>query len=161
MGVLRSLPALLAAAGLVSGMAIDQATKRSPKPVKENGKYIVTPDTAEFDNNLSFSFDGSSLPGGLSASDYTVGSSPLTHSFSPSNVVVSGGYMQLNVPGGQTASPIGCSEVSTDVSNILYASVRTVAVLSDPAGVCNGKSLPVCLLCVAKLTGTRDVLLQG
>ncbi|CAN8096084.1 unnamed protein product [Discula destructiva] len=80
--------------------------------------------------------EATSLPDGLYASTWPIGTET---QYEASNVVVGGGYLNLKVPGGQTAPPYSSAEVSTTVSNILYASVRTVAILSEPAGVCNGQ----------------------
>lgn len=119
---------------LLAGPAAAMLAKRSPEPAIENGKFVVSRQS-QFDNHLSFSFDGDSLPDGLTASDYGSGDGP---GYKPANAVVSDGYLQLTVPGGQTEKPYWGGEVSTDVFNILYASVRTVAILTEPAGVCNG-----------------------
>src|SRR5277367_2587242 len=53
-----------------------------------------------------------SLPAGLIASDCTINdmagnpSAKYNHVFQPANVAVSGSYLQLRVPGGQTTSPM-------------------------------------------------------
>ncbi|KAL0941413.1 glycoside hydrolase family 16 protein [Colletotrichum truncatum] len=111
------------------------ALVRSPKPAgPTNGQYIVDGQFS-FTNRAIFNFAGAtSLPSGLYRSTYSVG----THVYQAANAVVSGGYLNLKVPGGQTAQPYRSAEVVTVVNNIKYASVRTVAIFSGPAGVCNG-----------------------
>ena len=88
-----------------------------------------------FANTKTFTFEGSSLPSDLVASNYQAGG----HSFSSANAVVGDGYLQLKVPGGQAVGSVLCGEVSTTMTNILYGSVRTFAILSQPAGTVNGK----------------------
>ncbi|CCF40237.1 hypothetical protein CH063_02304 [Colletotrichum higginsianum] len=110
------------------------ALTRSPQPALTNGQYVVG--GYAYTNRAIFDFAGrTSLPEGLYASTWPIGD---THKYDASNVVVGGGYLNLKVPGGQTAKPYSSAEVSTTFSNIKYASVRTVAILSEPAGVCNG-----------------------
>ncbi len=95
--------------------------------------------------NYTFPITTTSLPSGLMASDYTVADTPNTptatynHTFIPADVTVSGGFLQLKVPGGQTKSPLNCAEVITTLSDIHYASVRTTAIFSSVAGTVNGK----------------------
>ena len=116
-------------------------SKRSPEPVfnQTSGRFHTERDDT-FANELHFTFTGTSLPSGLYASDYVVPdpSAPYNHVFTPANAYVSGGYLNLLVPGGQTTSPLSSGEVGTTVSNIFHASVRTVAILTDVHGVCNG-----------------------
>lgn len=109
---------------------------RSPKPTFVDNSYVINED-ARFAYNLFFNFTGATkLPDGLYTSVYTVGEG--THQYTTSNVNVAGGYLQLKVPGGQKSMPYSGGEVATTEERILYASVRTVAILSEPAGVCNG-----------------------
>ncbi|KAF2225929.1 concanavalin A-like lectin/glucanase domain-containing protein, partial [Elsinoe ampelina] len=56
------------------------------------------------------------------------------------NVAVSGGYAALTVPGGQQADPILSAEIQTAAKDILYGSVRTVAMASTVAGTTHGFS---------------------
>ncbi|KAM5350948.1 hypothetical protein ACJ41O_003671 [Fusarium nematophilum] len=122
------------AAGLAAATPQPNLMKRSPVPALENGEYILDRRTS-FSNKAVWTFTDNKLPPGLSASDYPVGD---THSFTPSNVAVRGGYLDLVVKGRQKTMPYKCAEVYTDADNIKYASVRTIAILSQPAGVCNG-----------------------
>jgi len=97
------------------------------------------PGAMKFSNHQTWDFstlsDGAKLPRGLWASEYPVED---THEYLKKNVFIQGGYLNLRVDGGQTAMPYSCGEVTTKVSNIRYASVRTVAVFSETPGVCNG-----------------------
>ncbi|KAM0425982.1 hypothetical protein ACHAPT_008921 [Fusarium lateritium] len=110
-------------------------TTRSSEPALRGGQYQVDR-SAKFTNKRVWTFTGNKLPQGLYASNYVAGN---THSFLPSNVKVRNGYLELIVPGGQTKMPYKCAEVLTSIQNIKYASVRTTAIFSEPAGVCNGK----------------------
>lgn len=74
----------------------------------------------------------------LIISTYPIGSSPYTQLYTTSNVAIERGTLQLKVPGGQTASPILGSEISTQVEDILYGSVRTTMKASTVAGTCHG-----------------------
>ncbi|KAF4443964.1 glycoside hydrolase family 16 protein [Fusarium austroafricanum] len=120
--------------GLVAASPKGCIAKRSPEPKLENGHYIVDRAT-KFANKQVWTFNGKSLPDGLYASDYPVGD---THVFKSSNVKIRNGYVELTVPGGQKQMPYKSAEIATDFENIKYASVRTTAILSEPAGVCNG-----------------------
>ncbi|KAH0435484.1 hypothetical protein CcaCcLH18_04876 [Colletotrichum camelliae] len=112
---------------------------RSPKPTFVDNSYVIN-DDARFAYNLFFNFTGATkLPDGLYTSVYTVGEG--THQYTTGNVNVAGGYLQLKVPGSQKSMPYTGGEIATTEDRILYASVRTVAILSEPAGVCNGMFL--------------------
>lgn len=124
----------LLVAGQSLALTTPKITRRSPEPEFIDGKYLV--DRATFANHASYTFTGSSLPAGLVASNYGVGG---THTFTMDNVVVRNGYLELLVNGAQTAMPYKSAQIETTVTNIKYASVRTVAILTEPAGVCNGK----------------------
>ncbi|KAH6886995.1 concanavalin A-like lectin/glucanase domain-containing protein [Thelonectria olida] len=132
MQVTRVALALLAA-GQSLALTTPNLNRRSPEPEFVDGKFLV--DRASFANHASYTFTGSSLPAGLYASNYGVGD---THTFTPNNVIIRDGYLQLLVNGGQTAKPYKSAQIETTVTNIKYASVRTVAILTEPAGVCNG-----------------------
>lgn len=109
------------------------------------GQWVV-PGTGTFANKSVYTFEGNSLPAGLSASNYNVddrsGGAPYNHVFTSKNVTVSGGFLNLKVPGGQKPSskiPITSAEVVTD-KKMLYGSVRTNAIFSVVPGTCHGKS---------------------
>ncbi|KAF6781765.1 glycoside hydrolase family 16 protein [Colletotrichum sojae] len=72
---------------------------------------------------------GQRVPTGLKASDFPVDS----YVYTPANVIIARGYLHLKV----NANTFISGEVTTNFK-ISYASVRTVAMLSEPAGVCNG-----------------------
>ncbi|KAK7416155.1 hypothetical protein QQX98_005352 [Neonectria punicea] len=131
------LSVALTAVGLAVATPQPSVMKRSPEPTFEDGKYLVDRDTT-FSKKAVYTFTGGSLPQGLSASNYKAGS---THTFTPSNVKVRNGYVELLVNGRQTSMPYKSGEIVTNIENIKYASVRTVAILSEPAGVCNGMFL--------------------
>lgn len=127
---------LFATALLTAGQAY--ALARSPKPTQTSNGWVVD-NQYSYANRAIFDFStGTTLPAGLRRSTYPVGG---THVYEAANAVVSGGYLNLKVPGGQTAQPYRSGEVVTAVTNIRYASVRTVAIFSEPRGVCNGKEL--------------------
>ncbi|WYZ35153.1 hypothetical protein EsH8_I_001429 [Colletotrichum jinshuiense] len=110
------------------------ALTRSAQPQLTNGQYVVN--SYGYANKLVFDFSKNpSFPSGLQKSNWPIGDE---YRYDPANVVISGGYLNLKVPGGQNAQPYSSAEVATTVSNIKYASVRTVAIFSEPAGVCNG-----------------------
>jgi hypothetical protein len=138
MYMLQSLTVAVAAAtGLASAASLPGVMKRSPEPALVDGKYVVSRQ-AQFDNHATYTFDGlSDLPAGLDRSLDVIGS---THKYIAENVFVRDGYLQLLVNGGQTSMPYTGGQVVTSEHNIFHASVRTVAILSEPKGVCNGES---------------------
>lgn len=98
-----------------------------------------TSTTSTYLSSTTFLFQGTTLPSGLSASTWLVNTQPQAHQFSPSNVYVSGGYLNLLVPGRQSSTAnISAGEVSTDFT-IASASVETYAILTNVPGVCNGE----------------------
>lgn len=133
----------------------------SAQPTQNSCGQWVVPGTGNFANKSVFNFAGSSLPAGLSASNYEVddqnGGAPYNHVFEPANVAVSGGYLNLKVPGGQKPTEntaISSAEVVTN-TNMLYGSVRTNAIFSTVPGTCQGKFsrvLPPLLLSCPKLS---------
>jgi hypothetical protein len=138
MYISKSLALASLAIGLTSAAATPRAVKRSaPAEQSASGKFLVDRQV-EFDHHSYWSFDGGDLPEGLRRSTYTVGDG--SRVFTPDNAIVGGGYLDLLVNGGQTAMPYRSGEIVTAENNIRYASVRTVGILSEPAGVCNGTS---------------------
>ncbi|WYZ40616.1 hypothetical protein EsH8_IV_000957 [Colletotrichum jinshuiense] len=131
------LAALLAACASAAPAPLPQ---RSAKIKSANGPYKLEGYSFAKRSYWDFSklANGAALPAGLHASDYTVDNS---YVFVPSNVYISGGYLTMKVPGGQKAKPYRAGEVTTTLSNIRAASVRTVAILTENPGVCNGKAL--------------------
>jgi len=99
-----------------------------------------------FMQSATYTFPGTTLPSGLIASsdqlirDQASGA-PFNHIFQASNVFVKDGYLNIKVPGAQipASAPdqaISSGEVFTEVSDILYASVRTHAIFSTEPGTC-------------------------
>ncbi|WPB06215.1 uncharacterized protein RHO25_010872 [Cercospora beticola] len=106
---------------------------------------VTTSASAQWVSTTTYTFSGNTLPTGLIASSDLIGdtadpSSTATynHQFNTSNVQISDNFLHLIVPSNQTTSPIQCAEISTQISNILYASVRTSAILTNESGICNG-----------------------
>lgn len=109
----------------------------APRSHNTNRHLDVT--TSQFASTTTFAFTGTTLPTGLSIDTGVVATTPLAHDFEASNVAVSDGFLVLTVPGGQEGqSTISSAEVATEF-DVLYASVRTSAILTEVAGVCNGK----------------------
>ncbi|KAE9582433.1 hypothetical protein CGCF415_v012355 [Colletotrichum fructicola] len=119
---------------LLAGAA---AAQRSTKPTAANGVYTIN--GTAYKNRAYFDFSGlkdnTSIPKGLIVSGYKVAN---THKYDTTNTYIQGGYLNLRVNGGQKVKPYKCAEVVTSVQNIKYASVRTVGVLAEAPGVCNG-----------------------
>ena len=57
----------------------------------------------------------------LYTSDYTVQSTPLAHAFTPDNVNIADGFLQLKVSGGASGT-VPSAEVGTTFSNIKFVS---------------------------------------
>ena len=90
-------------------------------------------------STTTFEFAGAALPTGLVASEWPIGEAPYQHEYRRENVVVSDGYLNLIVPGGQQDDEvIWSAEISTDFT-VASARVETYAVLTDVPGVCNGE----------------------
>jgi hypothetical protein len=132
--------------GLLSSGISAQASSSSPSCTS----YLYTvPSLGTFTNfaNYTFSNLDNTLPAGLTASDdTTIGDLPYSQVYEASNVVVRDGFMQLMVPGGQTAAPYSSAQVMTEETDIMYASVRTTAILASPAGTVNGESTIECVI---------------
>lgn len=79
------------------------------------------------------------IPDGLAVSNE---GGPPGAAFATGNVRVSNGYLELLMPGGQTSKPYLGGQVYTREKRIKYGSVRTTAILTEPAGVCNGTYKP-------------------
>lgn len=109
-------------------------------PTKRASCSFDLPGIGSFSHHETYSFGGSSLPAGLRAKADNVGGSPFARSYDPSLVSVSGGHLNLKVPGGQNSSPIRGAGVNTVAGDILYASVRTKAIFSTEPGTVQSKS---------------------
>lgn len=119
----------------------------SAQPKQNSCGQWVIPGTGTFANKDVYTFTGTTLPAGLTASNYQVddriGGAPYNHVFNPANVAVSGGYLNLKVPGGQKPTSkvaISSAEITTN-TNMLYGSVRINAIFSTVPGTCHGISL--------------------
>lgn len=104
---------------------------------------IVQSASTTFASTTTFEFSNNALPTGLVISNDTIDDQSdnpearFNHKFNPKNVQFKDGYLELVVPGGQDTSPLQCAEVSTEFE-VMYASVRTYAILVGEPGVCNG-----------------------
>lgn len=137
----------LAAAASVHGAAIAQdATleKRvttSPSGTKQGCLWQV-PNVGGFTTNVKIDYSAfNTIPGDFVASPYTVAANgaPYSRRFDLSNVqYVPLQYLALTVPGGQSASPISSAQLQTEYGDILYGSVRTVAMVSPVGGTTHG-----------------------
>lgn len=93
-------------------------------------------------STTTFTFAGAALPTGLVASNWGIGEAPYQHEYKPDNAVVSDGFLNLVVNGGQEGDEVITSgEISTDFT-VSSARVETHAILSNVPGVCNGSSPP-------------------
>jgi len=118
------------------------------KPSRASSKCggQVIDGTGTFMQSQTFTFSGTTLPSGLIAMDDKLigdqeNGAPYNHIFQAENVFVQNGYLNIKVPGGQTPASatdqaISSGEVYTEVSDILYASVRTHAIFSTVPGTC-------------------------
>lgn len=131
MSFAKSVSALILSAGLSTALT------RSPVPPQVDGGWIVS--DLPFYNAASYTFENG-LPDGLIIANWETGLNWEAHS---ANVKFSNGYLELWVPGGQNP-PAGTrysgAEVDTVADNIAYGSFRTVAILTQTPGVCNGTS---------------------
>ena len=102
---------------------------------------------AEFPASKTWDFTGlNAVPSDLWISTDFIGKgdAPLNHKFDQKNVVVKDGFLQLIIPGGQTGETISTAEVATHFK-LRYGSVTTYAILTDVAGSCNGKNIPLAI----------------
>lgn len=142
----------------------------SPKPAAvgptQQGSLWNVPGVGLFSKKALYTFEGSQLPDGLQASVYKVddvsGGAPFNHQFVANNVQVSGGNLNLLVPGPQSTKGAGlkCAEITTTESKILYGSVRTVAMFSQVEGTCHGTYKPTFVTSHADLSNFRRLLLS-
>ena len=121
--------------------AAPTGSSSSRTSVTKQGCVWVVPEGGSFTHSAIYDFTNlNALPAGLSASTYKEKDAPYNIQYKASNVQVSGCYLNLVVPAGQTpksnGKTVNCGEVSTDQDQILYASVRTVAELSTVPGTC-------------------------
>lgn len=103
-------------------------------PTKRASCGYDVPGVGTFAHHAIYSFDGSALPDGLYPNTDQVGGAPFTRCYEASLISVSGGYLNLRVPGRQSSGPIRGAGINTRANNILYASVRTRAIFSTVPG---------------------------
>ena len=118
---------------------------RSPAATAGGAGYTVA-GVGSFTRYSSWNFASlTSLPTDLKKSEYNVTdqagnpNAKYNHWFQAANVAVSGGYLQLKVPGGQKTGPIKSAEVGTCATNIVYASTRVVGIMGNSAGTVCGR----------------------
>jgi hypothetical protein len=125
---------------LVWSAGLSVALTKSPVPPQVDGGWIVS--DLPFYNSASYTFENG-LPDGLIIANWPTG---LNWQADAANVKFNNGYLELWVPGAQNP-PAGTrysgAEVDTVAKNIAYGSFRTVAILTQTPGVCNGKFMPV------------------
>lgn len=124
---------------------VEVAGQASSDLVERDGCNYKLKGVGTFTRHIKFDFTKlAKWPNNLSVSEYMVGPSPDTsfaHYFNASNVVLNKGRpLRMTVPGGQTKGPIQSAEFTTTASDVLYASVRTVARASNVTGGVHGKS---------------------
>lgn len=130
MSLIKSVLALMATAELASALT------KSPVPPKQDGGWVVS--GIPFYNQASYTFNNG-LPSGLRIADWPTG---LNWKAESKNVKFKNGYLELWVPGNQRPDGEGRysgAEVDTVAQNIAYGSFRTVAILTQTPGVCNGE----------------------
>ncbi|KAG8632090.1 hypothetical protein KVT40_001230 [Elsinoe batatas] len=119
-----------------------RALQTSPKPTFNGCTYTIE-GLGSFTQAIDVDFTKlKAIPNTLTVSTNTIaaGTAPFARRFMANNVAVSGGYAALTVPGGQQADPILSAEIQTAAKDILYGSVRTVAMASTVAGTTHGFS---------------------
>lgn len=119
---------------LVMSLGLSTALKRSPTPPKQDGAWVVS--GLSFYNTATYTFQNG-IPSGLLVANWDTG---LNWRADAANTKVSNGYLELWVPGGQKPvnGKYSGAEVDTVDDKIAYGSFRTVAILTQTVGVCNG-----------------------
>lgn len=137
--------------GLPSGVEDQALEKKSTGATAASSCYTVS-GVGVFTTKQTYAFTSQFLPAGLGKSQYVVqdrnNGAPWNHGFNTSLAYAQGGYFNLVVPGGQKPASdpqkaIYGGELYTTASNILYASVRTSAILGSAPGTCQGKLRPL------------------
>ena len=124
-------------------ITVTPPTPYSAGPPSKSGCVWVVPEAGHFTHHQKFDFSGmTTLPPGLNFEGDFIGAgvARFSQQYTSENIVVAGGNLQLKVPGGQSSSPITGAQVLTSDQDILYGSVRTVAMVSSVPGTCHGKS---------------------
>lgn len=96
-----------------------------------------TIDGQTYANHLDVDFaEGGQLADLGKADDYTVGFTPINTLFTSKNVRVNGGALELIVDPYSGSGNVVGGQVTSNVDDILYASVRTFARSSTQPGIC-------------------------
>ena len=135
------VPASSVAPSPASNTAAPPASGGSSAEPVTSGCVWVVDGGASFTHHQVFDFTQmTSLPSGLviSTGPIPAGSAPYSQHYTADNIAVTGGTLQLKVPGGQTASPILGAELATADKDILYGSVTTTVQISSVAGTTHG-----------------------
>lgn len=124
-------------------LAASAAALTTSPAATQNGCYYNVAGVGAFNTKFSADFTtGGTLGSDFAASTYTVasGNSPFARRFDLTNMGYSSANtaLTLTVPGAQTSGPISSSQLVTAYSDILYGSVRTVAMISSVAGTTHG-----------------------
>ena len=140
---------------IFEAMAASKARARGDDDVTWDVDAWVVSGAGRFTNRAVYTFNGDTLPAGLTKSGYTVQCREVTppsripHNkvFDSANVQLSGGFLNLVVPGGQQPSSdnnhaVNSAEIVTAEQNILHGSVRTTAIFSEEPGTCHGQCPP-------------------
>ncbi len=135
-----------------SSTASAPSSSTNARDVQKVGNIWKVSGVGNFDNRAVYDFSQGEFPDGLIKSDYTISQRqednsdriPYNPQYKPANVQVVDGFLTLTVPGRQKPTKrsgyrVSCAEITTAEQNILYASVRTNAILSSVPGTCAGK----------------------
>lgn len=126
----------------VPGSSSGKTCRRSSAGATYNGCDYVVPGVGSFNTELIVDFSSATeWPSTLEVSNETIaqGTGKYSRTFNTSGVVLNeGDSLSLIVPGGQNTSPILGGQFATTYSDILYGSVRTVAMASTVAGSIHG-----------------------
>lgn len=137
-----SLLAASAAAGVYAAPTTIEASEQSARLMARQTCLTDVPGAGLFNTHIAVDFTSSSLPSSLVVSTNTIGAgswAPYSRQFRKRNVVVRPNEpMRMYVPGGQTSSPILSAQVTTAYDDVLYASVKTVARVSNVRGTVHG-----------------------
>ncbi|KAK7213502.1 hypothetical protein V2G26_020680 [Clonostachys chloroleuca] len=120
---------------LVLSAGLSAALTLSPVPPQVDGAWVVS--GISFWKSAKYTFENG-LPDGLQIANWDTG---LNWRADQANAKFNNGYLELWVPGGQnppTGTKYVGAEVDTLEKNIAYGSFRTVAILTETPGVCNG-----------------------
>ena len=108
----------------------------------KSGCYWNVPGIGQFNTRFGTDFSINSTVENLISSTYTVaqGVNPLARRFDIVNIGLDpiDQALTLTVPGGQTIGPVSAAQMQTSYNDILFASVRTVAKMSNVPGTPHG-----------------------